>query len=380
MTAESKNDKHRTILFTAKFIFVFLLSFTVLQRLYPSPDEKIWVIVIDPGHGGRDPGAIGKYSREKDINLAIALKTGSYLEKNLKNVKVVYTRKVDKTVDLYDRPKIANDNNADLFISIHANKTTSASVAGAETFIMGLTKDKENLAVAMKENEVIYLEDGYSTKYQGFDPKSPESYIMFTLMQNVYQKQSTNLASKIQTQFTERVSRRDRGVKQAGFWVLFNTAMPSVLIETGFLSNVAEERFLMSDEGQDYMASAIFRACREYINEVNNRSIVLTNLKEDNFLVEPSPALPLLPVFMVQVASSVKKIEIRPDTFKGLKDIAEIASDGRYKYVSGKFQEYTDAVKHRKELSNLYPDAFIIAVRNDTVMPLQQAINMIKMK
>ena len=161
-----------------------------------------------------------------------------------------------------DRPEIANKNKADLFISIHANWAKNKNVSGPETYIMGLAKDEDNLAVAMKENEVILLEEDYSTKYQGFDPKSPESYIIFTLTQNVYQKQSADLAMKVQTQFKERANRNDRGVRQAGFWVLFNTSMPSVLIETGFITNATEENYLNSEQGQDYLASAIYRACQ----------------------------------------------------------------------------------------------------------------------
>lgn len=390
MTTGPKNDKHHTIkLHTSCIISILLIIFTVSSPAFAAVQQKKWVIVIDPGHGGRDPGALGAHCRESDINLAIALKTGEYIEKNIENAKVVYTRKTDKTVDLYERPKIANENKADLFISIHANNTKSPTVAGVETFIMGLTKDEENLAVAMKENEVIYLEDDYSTKYQGFDPKLPESYIVFTLMQNVYLKQSINLASKIQNQFTQRVARKDRGVKQAGFWVLFNTAMPSVLVETGFLSNPAEEKFLMSTQGQDYMASAIFRACRDYINEISSRSINITTFRKDTTTIIAKTAEAIIEdpaiiskeqslAFRVQVASSTVRRETRPENFKGMKDITELVSEGRYKYVTGSFPDYDEAVNFRKKIATLFPDAFIIAVKNDTVLPLKQALNMIK--
>ena len=379
MTAALKKGKHHTINITGTRFILIIFAFSFFSfRTGVNDQEKQWVIVIDPGHGGKDPGALGSFSKEKDINLAIALKTGAYLEQ-FRNVKVVYTRKEDKTVDLYNRPKIANENNADLFVSIHTNQTGTKTVMGAETFIMGLTKDKENLAVAMKENEVMLLEDDYSAKYQNFDPRSPESYIMFTLMQNVYQKQSTSLASKIQIQFTEKVNRKDRGVKQAGFWVLFNTAMPSVLVETGFISNPAEEKFLNSSQGQDYIASAIFRACKEYIDEINTRSIAISDLKKDTNLiasVEPvNPPAPEELIFMVQVSSSATKTEIRPENFKGIRDIFEISSQGRFKYASGRFKEYTDALKYRKEIKDIYPDAFVIAVKGKEIIPLQQALN-----
>jgi N-acetylmuramoyl-L-alanine amidase len=386
MTAFFKNGKHHTTnIYIAKFIFIFISLIVVdhSRATGTGIEGKKWVIVIDPGHGGRDPGALGSMSREKDINLAIALKTGEYISKNMPDVKVVYTRKSDITVDLYERPKIANESKADLFISIHTNWTSSKSVLGAETFVMGLTKDAQNLEVAMKENSVMMLEEDYSTKYQGFDPKSPESYIMFTLMQNVFLKQSTNLASKIQTQFTERVSRKDRGVKQAGFWVLFNTSMPSVLIETGFLSNSSEERFLMSEQGQDYLASAIFRACRDYIAEINSRSIALADLKRDTAMtasLDPAPATPVPDEvsFMVQVSSSSARIEIKPGNFKGLKEINEISSGKIYKYASGKFDRYEEAARHRKEVARIYPDAFVIAVIANEIVPLQEALDRIK--
>ncbi|MDQ1332377.1 MAG: MurNAc-LAA protein, partial [Bacteroidota bacterium] len=271
-TGINNGKLHTFNIYSLELLFLFIIPYNIFASVPVLKNDGKWVIVIDPGHGGRDPGALGSFSMEKNINLAIALKTGEYISENLKNVTVVYTRNDDSTVDLIERPRIANKNNADLFISIHSNWADNSVVAGSETYIMGVTKDDENLAVAMKENEVILLEDDYSTKYQGFDPKSSESYIIFTLMQNVFQKQSTDLALKMQTQFAERVERKNRGVKQAGFWVLFNTTMPSVLVETGFVTNSAEERFLNSRQGQDYMASAIYRACRDYVNEIDSRS------------------------------------------------------------------------------------------------------------
>lgn len=379
-----KNGKHYTI-----YIYsIALLLFFTNNYIYASPGPKSdgkWVIVLDPGHGGRDPGALGSFSQEKNINLSIALKTGEYLKKNLRNVKVVYTRDDDSTVDLLDRPQIANRNKADLFISIHANWAKNKNVSGAETYIMGLAKDEDNLAVAMKENEVILLEDDYSTRYQGFDPKSPESYIIFTLMQNVYQKQSADLAMKIQNQFKERANRNDRGVRQAGFWVLFNTTMPAVLIETGFITNAAEEKYLNSDEGQEYLASAIFRACRDYINDIDNMSNFGVTDKEVSGEKIPVADKPVARaddgiVFMVQVASASMRTEVSPDNFKGLSDIVEIHAQERYKYATGRFAEYADAVKYRRKIEEIYPDAFVIALKDNKILPLQQALDLKKKK
>jgi N-acetylmuramoyl-L-alanine amidase len=243
---------------------------------------------------------------------------------------------------------------------------------------MGLASSEENLAVAMKENEVILLEDDYSTKYQGFDPKSPESYIIFTLTQNVYQKQSLDLAWKIQTQFTEKVNRKDRGVKQAGFWVLYNTSMPSVLVETAFISNPAEEKYLNSNTGQEYLASAIYRACRDYMNEIDKRSVIPTAREQDSQIVNNQVTKSIEGtgelVFMVQVNTTSTKLEIRPENFRGLTDIVEITAEDRYKYATGNFTEYSEAVRYRKKIESVYPDAFVIAVKDNKVLPLQQAL------
>jgi N-acetylmuramoyl-L-alanine amidase len=357
---------------------MFILPISLFSSATDPKTDGKWVIVIDPGHGGKDPGALGAISKEKNINLAIALKTANYIRENIKDVTVVMTRDDDSTVDLIERPKIANRNNADLFISIHTNSTKgSKTVMGAETWIMGLASSEENLEVAMKENEVIYLEDDYSTKYQGFDPKSPESYIIFTLTQNVYQKQSTDLASKVQTQFVEKVNRKDRGVKQAGFWVLYRTAMPSILIETGFITNPDEERYLNSEEGQDYLASAIFRACRDYISDVDLRS----GIKMDQASTSSASSTPAQSsasrdkiIFTVQVATAAARTEIKPENFKGLTDITEISAGDRYKYSTGSFEDYSDAVKYRKKIEVIYPDAFVIAIKDNKILPLQQAL------
>jgi N-acetylmuramoyl-L-alanine amidase len=327
---------------------------------------------------------MGASSYEKNITLAIALKTGEYIEQNIKNATVIYTRKNDSFPDLRDRPEIANKNKADLFISIHANWAASKSIHGTETFIMGLAKDEQNLEVAMKENEVILLENDYSTKYAGFDPKSPESYIAFTLMQNISQEQSTVLASKIQTQFKEKINRTDRGVKQAGFWVLFNTSMPSVLIETGFITNPDEEKYLNSKLGQDYLASAIFRACKDYMNEIDSKSVILTGKKQNPEPKQNVTAQTAKPeeeiIFRVQIASSSAKAELKTVNFKGLTDVVEIITGNTYRYVSGIFKDYPSAFRYRKKIEVIYPDAFVIAVKDNKILPLQQALEQVKNK
>jgi N-acetylmuramoyl-L-alanine amidase len=385
MSTGIKNGKHHTFnIYNLTLFFLFILTSGFLSTVNGINDDRKRVIVIDAGHGGKDPGALGAISREKDIKLAIALKTGEYIEKNIRNVTVIYTRKDDSTVELYDRPKIANKANADLFISIHTNSTRSKKVMGAETWIMGHAKDQANLEVAMNENAVMLLEDDYSKKYEGFDPKSSESYIMFTLTQKVYQDQSTDLATKIQQQFRERVNRNDRDVKQAGFWVLFKTKMPSVLVETGFITNPTEEKYLNSKEGQDYLASSIFRACRDYLNTIDSRSAVQSETNKDQKPDTLSAANVSTSsdeiLFKIQVTSSANKIVIKPENFNGLSDITEIKSGGRFKYTSGLFTEFSDAVNYRKKIETYYPDAFVVAVKGNKIVPLPQALEQKKNK
>lgn len=379
MSKEINNGKLHTFnIYIPKVLFLFFISFNLSASVPGPKNDGNRVIVIDPGHGGRDPGALGSYSYEKNITLAISLKVGQYIQDNIKNVKVIYTRNNDSTVDLEERPRIANKNNAALFISIHANWAKSKSIAGTETYVMGLAKDQANLEVAMKENEVILLEDDYSTKYEGFDPKSPESYIMFTLMQNIFLKQSTDLASKIQTQFREKIDRYDRGVKQAGFWVLFTTTMPSVLIETGFVTNLNEEKYLNSNAGQDYVASAIFRACRDYLNEIESKSSIPFARNQ-----KPEPEIMNIPVqstnseikFMIQIANSSAKTDIKPENFKGIENVVEIITPDRFKYATGNFSDYSEAVNYRKKIEFDFPDAFVIAVKDNKILSLQEALD-----
>ncbi len=229
---------------------------------------KIKTVVIDPGHGGKDPGALGRFSKEKDITLAIAKKVGYYIKRAFPDVKVIYTRTSDVFIPLYKRAEIANKNKADLFISIHVNSSPNKHVQGASTYVMGLHKDKENLQVAMLENKSILLENNYKQKYQNFDINSPQAYIIFSLYQNAYLNLSLKFAQLVQYQFRERAKRIDRGVHQAGFLVLWRTTMPSVLIEVGYISNPAEERYLNSKYGQDIIASAIYRAFKQYKYQV----------------------------------------------------------------------------------------------------------------
>jgi N-acetylmuramoyl-L-alanine amidase len=262
-------------------LFFLLLAAFLASSFIPiiKPTFTVRTVVIDPGHGGKDPGCHGERYKEKDVALAVALKLGSYIEENMKDVKVVYTRKSDVFVELQERAEIANRAKADLFICIHCNSACvrdkklkrdvcNEEANGAETYVMGIKNEKGKLDVAKRENSAILLEDNYVKKYNGFDPNSDESYIIMSMFNDVYLTQSLSFASKVQKQYGTKAGRVDKGVKRASLWVLWRTYMPSVLTEIGFLTNPEEEHFLGSEKGQDYVASGIFRAFREYKDEL----------------------------------------------------------------------------------------------------------------
>lgn len=234
---------------------------------------KVKKIVIDAGHGGHDYGALGLFSKEKNVALQIALELGRIIEKHMKGVEVIYTRQKDQFVTLHGRAKIANKNNADVFISIHCNAAPKGETAhGTETYTMGLHTSKHNLEVAKKENSVILMEEGYQKNYQDFDPQSPESHILLALYQNAYNENSLKLAQNIQYHLKNSVGRRSRGVKQAGLLVLWKTTAPSVLVEIGFITHAQEEKYLNSKSGQTSIASGIFKALRAYKEELEAKS------------------------------------------------------------------------------------------------------------
>jgi len=261
----------RNILTIGLFSFLLLIITSSSSGPYFRARNQVKKIVIDAGHGGHDPGTNGKISREKDVALAIALELGNTIEKHLKDVDVIYTRDSDKFIDLDVRAEIANKNHADLFVSIHCNAfPNNRNVYGTETYVLGTHKTKDNLDVAKRENSVMLLEEDYEDKYEGFDPKSPDSHILFQLYQNAFLENSLDLAARIENQFKTRAGRHSRGVKQAGFWVLWRTSMTAVYIETGYLSNPSEEKDLNDKVQQSYIASAIFRAIRDYKQDMES--------------------------------------------------------------------------------------------------------------
>ena len=231
---------------------------------------RVRTVVIDAGHGGKDPGTHGKKNNERDITLSIALELGKVIEEFMPEVKVIYTRKTDVFIELDERAAIANRNNADLFISIHCNAISKPAIAGTETYCMGNHTSEGNLSVAKRENSSVLMEKNYLQKYDGFNPKSPLAHIFFSNMQSAYVTNSLRFATQVEKEFQGRAGRQSRGVKQAGFIVLWKTAMPSALIETGYLSNSTEEKYLASEKGQVYLASAIYRAFRNYKEEMES--------------------------------------------------------------------------------------------------------------
>jgi N-acetylmuramoyl-L-alanine amidase len=336
---------------------------------------------------------LGKNSREKDITLSIVLKLRDYINQNMKDVKVVLTRDDDTFVELHRRARIANEKKADLFISVHCNSTHSATVFGAETFVMGLHKSQANLAVAKAENAAILLEDDYVEKYDGFDPNSPEGNIFFNMMQNAFLDKSLAYAGKVQHQLVDNLKLFDRGVKQAGFLVLYKTAMPGVLIETGFISNAREEKFLLSEKGQDQVAYAIYKALREYKNQIENKpsepqpedTLVAANQSSDVFknanagnpvstgAVVEAPD-PDAVAFRVQFAIYPDSKPLDSKIFDGIKDVQVYFHSGSYKYTSGNFNDIDAALLWRKEMiSKGYKDAFIVAFKGKNRITIDEA-------
>src|SRR5690554_2401176 len=368
-------NKRQHILYS---IQVLLLLFFSVYGFAQESSYKIKTVVIDAGHGGKDPGALGSKAKEKNITLALALKTGELIEKYLPDVKVIYTRSTDVFVELHKRAEIANKNNADLFISIHVNANRNKSAYGADSWVMGLHKTQANLEVAKLENKVISIEDNYETKYEGMSAQNTDAIIIHTMMQSANLELSATLASFVQEQFRERVGRRDRKVRSAPFLVLWKTTMPSVLIETGFITNEAEQAFLMTELGQDYMASAIFRAFRDYKQLIERK----TNFDVDTTFINQQEMIQQALVtdtttqlfFSVQIASSKNKIETDPQNFKGLENVFILQENKVYKYLVHKETDYEKLKTELSRIQELYSSAYIVAVKGNRRINLQKAL------
>lgn len=351
--------------------------------------NRIDVVCLDAGHGGHDPGNIGtgRYkSTEKHVALLVTKLVGKYINEAFPDVKVVYTREDDRFIELKERCEIANRAKADVFISIHCNSVDNPDPHGTETYVMGLHKTEANMRVAMKENASILLEEGHELKYDGYDPKDPDSQIMLHLRQNTHMDHSLDLSALVQQQFKERVGRPDRGVKQAGFLVISYTTMPAILIELGFLTNKSEEDFLQSAEGQDYLASAIYRAFKEYKARMEGTDVVVpgTTEKPDSTLVAVKDSVPIADPpkgsgvrFKVQIATVSKHIDPTPKNFKGLEGVEEMRGAGLFKYVVGDeptLEKARDVQARCKEKG--YDGAFIVAFKDGTRIGLEEAVTL----
>jgi N-acetylmuramoyl-L-alanine amidase len=347
--------------------------------------SRLRTVVIDPGHGGKDPGTMGtkRYSKyEKDIALSVSLILGEYISNSFPDINLIYTRKKDVFLELNERTEIANNLDADLFISIHCDGFTNSTASGASVFVMGMSKLKANLDVAMRENSAIYLEDNYKKKYDGFDPASIESYIVFNLMQNTYLEQSLEFAKEIDLEFSTGAKRKSRGVKQAPFYVISRTNMPSVLIECGFLTNPDEEDFLNSVKGQDHLASAIFKAFSsykhtvEYLDDIVDLESTISELNEENInkeklYVEENDNV----VFKVQVGTYLKSMQ-KTKPFINISAQEEFLH-GTFKYYVGAEKNKSSADKIKKKMISLgFDGAFVIAFYKDTRISMQEALNL----
>lgn len=357
-----------------------------------SKSKAITRIVIDAGHGGKDPGNLGtgRYRMtEKQVALNVALKVGGYIKEAFPDVEVMYTRDSDVFIPLHERTKFANTKGADLFVSIHCDAFTRESAHGAGSYVMGPAKTDANLRAAQRENSAILLEDDRDDNYDGFDPNSPEGLIELSLRQNAHIHQSLKFAKHVQDQFRTRVGRVDRGVRQAPYWVISFTTMPSVLIELGFLTNKEEEDFLMSQQGQDYLASAIYRAFKEYkggleLIEASKESESAPtsgalNAAEET-PVKAATATHQNVVFRVQLMSSSSRVECTPDNFSGLKDVQEYRENESYKYLWGEAHDFEQAKELQKNVRKTgYKGAFVVAFdKEGTRMPLEKALEATK--
>lgn len=328
--------------------------------------KKQFTVVIDPGHGGKDPGAIGSKSKEKDIVLSVGKTLGNLIEKNHPDVKVKYTRSSDQFVTLNRRADIANKAHADLFISLHCNALDrrKASPQGVETFVLGLHRSKDNLDVAKAENAVIFYEEDYSTKYGGFNPNETESYIIFEYMSGQYLQQSINFATSVQDKLVKNSKRTNRNVRQAGFLVLREVAMPSVLVELGYISNRNDENYLMSSSGQQSLANSIYLAFNEYKRDYDKKNHILTNVSKKDNVVITNESQSGETEYRVQFLISQKKLEGNSRLFKGLSPVDFYIDGTTYKYTYGSTNRPEEIETILKQVRELFSDAFIVEFKN----------------
>ena len=390
------------------YIIILLCAvWSALPLVHSRAEGRDFTVVIDPGHGGRDPGAIGRKGKEKNINLNVALKLGKLIQDNCKDVKVVYTRQKDVFVPLDRRAQIANNAKADLFISIHTNAVPKGRLAyGTETYTLGMARAAANLEVAKRENSVITYEDNYKLTYEGFDPDKAESYIIFEFMQDRYMKQSVDLASCIQKQYKQH-GRRDKGVHQAGFLVLRQTSMPAVLTELGFISTPEEEQYLNTDKGVSELAQSLFNGFVTYRKKYDTPAALLAAAGTPPAEVKPVPGTPAAPpspakpaqaqpaapanagsssstpeapqpdakkpIFKIQLFVCNSKLKTGDARFKGLKNVEFYKEGGMFKYTYGASNNSQEIRQLQRDIANKFPQTFIVAFVNGQRTDLNKA-------
>ena len=362
------------------FFLVFMLSF----QLQAQTGLGLKTLVIDPGHGGKDPGAIGKKLKtmEKTVVLNVSLLLGDMIKKNFPEIEVIYTRDNDEFIGLASRAKIANKAGADFFLSIHANAVDGPSASGFESWVLGLHRTKAALEVAKKENSAILMEDDHDQTYEEFNPDDPDAYIALSMRQNAFLDQSLVFADLLQKECTKKLGIKNRGVKQAGFMVLYRATMPAVLVELGFLSHPTEEKMLASKEGQLKLAKHLFESFKDYklhydaVDESIIKGVSENNVKQNNELIKPEEIDQSGILFKVQISTSSSKIETTPSNFKGLNGVDVYLSGKFYKYTYGNCKNFKEAKGVLNELKELgYSTAFITAFENGERINLQEAIN-----
>ena len=358
--------------------YVFLSNISITAQV---DNTVLKTIVIDPGHGGKDSGTmVTKRFKiyEKHVALAVSLKLGEYIKNAFPMINVIYTRESDVFLELNERTELANNADADLFISIHCDGFTNSSPSGASVFVMGMSKLKANMDVAMRENSAIYMEDNYQQKYEGFDPKSAESYIVFSLMQNTHLNQSLKIAEEVEKEFSTRANRKSRGVKQAPFYVISRTNMPSILIECGFLTNPKEEEYLHSEIGQDYIASAIFRAFRSYKESVE----IIDDINVENKENDTKDTIPqniskhkIELLYKVQIGTYLKSM-LNNQQFIDL-NAEELKINGTYRYFVSSDNKKDNADNLKDKLRNLgFKGAFVVAFLNGKQISTKEALTL----
>lgn len=387
----------------SRFKLFALLAVVLLSFSVNAQNGKKFKVVLDPGHGGKDTGTNHKKNVEKDIVLAVALEVGRILERQ-SDIDVYYTRKTDVFVPVKERSVLANNNNGNVFVSIHCNGVNTEAASGTETYVMGVSKNKSNLDVAKTENSVIMMEDDYKTKYAGFDPSSPESIIGLTLIQEDYVHQSIDLASRVQDGFTNDLRRKNRGVKQGPFWVLHGAFMPSILIELGFVSNTDEGSYLTSSRGQKELATSIAQGIINYkaayyggsknlvVTDASSKAIAKDSSASKNNTKEvkstpkevakenTTPRKESAPknggvIFKVQIAAGSKELSLRPENFKGLRGVTTMRAGNLSRYYYGETSDYDTAKENlRVAKSSGHGSAFIVAFKNGNSITVEEAI------